>query len=88
MPKIKTNRGAAKRFQKPVLEKFVGIRSTNHILTKENYKSGNVLCVNQLLLKTDLIFPNYYRICESLCFHLAVRLRTVGTISPCRSSYG
>jgi large subunit ribosomal protein L35 len=64
MPKIKTNRAAAKRFKKTGTGKFV-FRKANasHILTKKNTKRKRSLRQSQIIDKTNmreikLLLPN------------------------------
>ena len=64
MPKIKTNRAAAKRFKKTGSGKFV-FRKANasHILTKKTTKRKRTLRKSQIAKKTDrrelkLLLPN------------------------------
>jgi large subunit ribosomal protein L35 len=64
MPKIKTNRAAAKRFKKTGTGKFV-FRKANasHILTKKTTKRKRALRKNQIANKADrrelkLLLPN------------------------------
>lgn len=55
MPKIKTNRAAAKRFKKTGTGKFVFFKSHgNHILTKKTTKRKRALRKGQLVKKSDL----------------------------------
>jgi large subunit ribosomal protein L35 len=64
MPKIKTNRAAAKRFKKTGTGKFVFAKShANHILTKKTTKRKRALRQSQLIKKSDkkmirLLLPN------------------------------
>jgi large subunit ribosomal protein L35 len=64
MPKIKTNRAAAKRFKKTGKGKFVFAKShANHILTKKTTKRKRSLRKSQLIEKSDrkvvrLLLPN------------------------------
>jgi large subunit ribosomal protein L35 len=64
MPKIKTNRAAAKRFKKTGTGKFVFAKShANHILTKKTTKRKRGLRKSQLIKKSDkkmvsLLLPN------------------------------
>jgi len=64
MPKIKTNRSAAKRFKKTGTGKFVFAKShANHILTKKTTKRKRGLRKSQLIKKSDkkmvrLLLPN------------------------------
>jgi large subunit ribosomal protein L35 len=64
MPKIKTNRAAAKRFKKTGTGKFVFSKShANHILTKKTTKRKRSLRQTQLIKKSDkkmvsLLLPN------------------------------
>lgn len=64
MPKIKTNRAAAKRFKKTGTGKFVFAKShANHILTKKTTKRKRALRQRQLIKKSDkkmirLLLPN------------------------------
>ena len=64
MPKMKTNRGAAKRFKKTGTGKFVFAKShANHILTKKTTKRKRALRQSQLIKKSDkkmirLLLPN------------------------------
>ena len=55
MPKIKTNRGAAKRFKKSGTGKFVFSKShANHILTKKTTKRKRSLRRSQMSDKTNI----------------------------------
>jgi large subunit ribosomal protein L35 len=64
MPKIKTNRSAAKRFKKTGTGKFVFSKShARHILTKKTTKRKRSLRKSQLIDKTNikeikLLLPN------------------------------
>ena len=64
MPKIKTNRAAAKRFKKTGTGKFVFAKShASHILTKKTTKRKRALRQSQLVKKSDkkmvrLLLPN------------------------------
>ena len=64
MPKIKTNKAAAKRFKKTGTGKFVFAKShANHILTKKTTKRKRSLRQSQLIKKSDkkmisLLLPN------------------------------
>ncbi len=64
MPKIKTNRGAAKRFKKTGTGKYVFRKSnSNHILTKKSRKRKRSLRQAQIVDKTNrkelkLLLPN------------------------------
>jgi large subunit ribosomal protein L35 len=64
MPKIKTNRAAAKRFKKTGTGKFVFSKShASHILTKKTRKRKRVLRQSQIIDKTNrkalkLLLPN------------------------------
>ena len=64
MPKIKTNRAAAKRFRKTGSGKFAFSKSHgNHILTKKTTKRKRALRQDQLVKKSDmkevrLLLPN------------------------------
>jgi large subunit ribosomal protein L35 len=64
MPKIKTNRAAAKRFRKTGTGKFTFAKShANHILTKKTTKRKRGLRQSQLIKKSDkkmvsLLLPN------------------------------
>ena len=64
MPKIKTNRAAAKRFKKTGTGKFVFRKShASHILTKKTTKRKRSLRQDQLVKKSDmkevrLLLPN------------------------------
>ena len=64
MPKIKTNRAAAKRFKKTGTGKIVFAKShANHILTKKTTKRKRALRQSQLIKKSDkkmvrLLLPN------------------------------
>jgi large subunit ribosomal protein L35 len=64
MPKIKTNRAAAKRFRKTGTGKFAFSKSHgNHILTKKTTKRKRALRQGQLVKKSDmkevrLLLPN------------------------------
>jgi len=64
MPKIKTNRAAAKRFRKTGSGKFAFSKShASHILTKKTTKRKRALRKDQLVKKSDmkevrLLLPN------------------------------
>jgi large subunit ribosomal protein L35 len=64
MPKIKTNRAAAKRFKKTGTGKFVFSKShASHILTKKTTKRKRGLRQRQITAKSDrkevrLLLPN------------------------------
>lgn len=64
MPKIKTNRAAAKRFRKTGTGKFVFAKSNaGHILTKKTRKRKRALRQSQIIAKSDmkelrLLMPN------------------------------
>jgi large subunit ribosomal protein L35 len=64
MPKIKTNRSAAKRFKKTGTGKFVYFKShASHILTKKTTKRKRQLRLGQIIKKSDrkelrLLLPN------------------------------
>ncbi|MBW1726088.1 MAG: 50S ribosomal protein L35 [Deltaproteobacteria bacterium] len=64
MPKIKTNKAAAKRFKKTGTGKFVFAKShANHILTKKTTKRKRALRQSQIIKKSDkkmvkLLLPN------------------------------
>lgn len=64
MPKIKTNRAAAKRFKKTGTGKFVFSKShANHILTKKTRKRKRALRQSQIIDKNNrkalkLLLPN------------------------------
>ncbi len=64
MPKIKTNRAAAKRFRKTGTGKIVfGKSHANHILTKKSRKRKRSLRKSQIVDKTNvkeikLLLPN------------------------------
>jgi large subunit ribosomal protein L35 len=64
MPKIKTNRAAAKRFKKTGTGKFVFSKShASHILTKKTTKRKRRLRQSQIIDKTNrksikLLLPN------------------------------
>ncbi|MFP4032023.1 MAG: 50S ribosomal protein L35 [Desulfococcaceae bacterium] len=64
MPKIKTNRAAAKRFKKTGTGKFVYHKSFgSHILTKKSRKRKRSLRQNNIIDKTNqrelrLLLPN------------------------------
>ena len=64
MPKIKTNRAAAKRFKKTGTGKFVFSKSNaSHILTKKNTKRKRSLRQGQIIDKSNkkevrLLLPN------------------------------
>ena len=64
MPKIKTNRGAAKRFKKTGSGKFVYAKShASHILTKKTTKRKRSLRKHNLIDKSNerelrLLLPN------------------------------
>jgi large subunit ribosomal protein L35 len=64
MPKIKTNRAAAKRFKKTGTGKFVFAKShANHILTKKTTKRKRALRQSQIIKQSDrkiikLLLPN------------------------------
>jgi len=54
MPKMKTNRGAAKRFRKTASGKFKRAQShRRHILTKKSTKRKRQLRIGQLVNKAD-----------------------------------
>jgi large subunit ribosomal protein L35 len=65
MPKIKTNRGAAKRFKKTGTGKFVYSKSHgSHILTKKTRKRKRSLRKSRLVDKTNVkalksLLPNH-----------------------------
>ncbi len=65
MPKIKTNRGAAKRFKKTGSGKFVYSKSHgSHILTKKTRKRKRSLRKSRLVDKTNVkalksLLPNH-----------------------------
>ena len=55
MPKIKTNRSAAKRFKKTGTGKFKFFKShANHILTKKTTKRKRNLRRSKIIKKSDL----------------------------------
>ena len=64
MPKIKTNRAAAKRFKKTGTGKYVFSKSHgSHILTKKTTKRKRSLRQSQIIAKSDrrelkLLLPN------------------------------
>ncbi len=64
MPKIKTNRAAAKRFKKTGTGKFKFSKShASHILTKKTTKRKRALRKSQIIKKSDvreikLLLPN------------------------------
>ena len=64
MPKIKTNRAAAKRFKRTGSGKYVFSKShANHILTKKTTKRKRALRQSQIIDKTNakalkLLLPN------------------------------
>lgn len=64
MPKIKTNRAAAKRFKRTGTGKFVFAKShASHILTKKSRKRKRALRQAQIVKKSDqreirLLLPN------------------------------
>ena len=64
MPKIKTNRAAAKRFKRTGTGKFVFKKShSNHILTKKTTKRKRSLRQPNIIAKSDareirLLLPN------------------------------
>jgi large subunit ribosomal protein L35 len=64
MPKIKTNRAAAKRFKKTGTGKFIFSKShASHILTKKTRKRKRTLRQSQIIDKTNrkslkLLLPN------------------------------
>jgi large subunit ribosomal protein L35 len=64
MPKIKTNRAAAKRFKRTGTGKYVFSKShANHILTKKTTKRKRALRQSQIINKTNikevkLLLPN------------------------------
>lgn len=64
MPKIKTNRAAAKRFKKTGSGKFTFAKShANHILTKKTTKRKRSLRLSRVVDKTNerelrLLLPN------------------------------
>ena len=54
MPKMKTNRAAAKRFKKTGSGKFVFAKShANHILTKKTTKRKRTLRQSQIISKSN-----------------------------------
>lgn len=54
MPKLKTNRGAAKRFKQTATGKFKHRRAyRNHILTKKSVKRKRNLRANGVIDKSD-----------------------------------
>ena len=54
MPKMKTNRAAAKRFKKTASGKFVFAKShANHILTKKTTKRKRALRQSQIISKSN-----------------------------------
>lgn len=54
MPKLKSNRGAAKRFSRTASGKFKRARAFhNHILTKKDAKRKNRLATHTLVAKED-----------------------------------
>jgi large subunit ribosomal protein L35 len=54
MPKMKTNRGAAKRFKKTGTGKYVFTKShANHILTKKTTKRKRALRQSQIISKSN-----------------------------------
>ena len=54
MPKIKTNKAAAKRFKKTGTGKFVFAKShANHILTKKTTKRKRALRQSQIIKQSD-----------------------------------
>jgi large subunit ribosomal protein L35 len=54
MPKMKTNRAAAKRFKKTGSGKFVFAKShANHILTKKTTKRKRALRQSQIISKSN-----------------------------------
>jgi large subunit ribosomal protein L35 len=54
MPKMKTNRGAAKRFKKTGTGKFVFAKShASHILTKKTTKRKRALRQSQIISKSN-----------------------------------
>ena len=54
MPKMKTNRAAAKRFKKTGTGKFVFAKShANHILTKKTTKRKRALRQSQIISKSN-----------------------------------
>jgi len=54
MPKMKTNRAAAKRFKKTGSGKFVFTKShANHILTKKTTKRKRALRQSQIISKSN-----------------------------------
>ncbi len=54
MPKLKSNRGAAKRFKQTASGRFKHRRSyKNHILTKKHAKRKRQLCGLQLVAAAD-----------------------------------
>ncbi len=54
MPKMKTNRGAAKRFRKTASGKFKRAQShRRHILTKKSTKRKRQLRIGELVNKAD-----------------------------------
>ena len=64
MPKIKTNKAAAKRFKRTGTGKFVFAKShANHILTKKTTKRKRALRQSQIIKQSDkkmvkLLLPN------------------------------
>ena len=64
MPKIKTNRAAAKRFKKTGTGKYMFAKShANHILTKKTTKRKRSLRQREIINKSDrrelkLLLPN------------------------------
>jgi len=55
MPKIKTNRAAAKRFKKTGSGKFIFSKShASHILTKKTRKRKRALRQQQVLQRSDM----------------------------------
>ena len=64
MPKIKTNKAAAKRFKKTGTGKFIFAKShANHILTKKTTKRKRALRQGQIVKQSDkkmvrLLLPN------------------------------
>ena len=55
MPKIKTNRAAAKRFRKTGAGKYIFSKShASHILTKKTRKRKRALRKKQVICKSDM----------------------------------
>jgi large subunit ribosomal protein L35 len=66
MPKIKTNRAAAKRFRKTASGKYkCGHANKSHILTKKATKrKRNLRQTNHVVPRTQAVWTACFRICE------------------------